>query len=48
MRTASTPPVQIIEMWKIYEAYTHYLLQIGKVMAPAGYTPKFKVAKFLN
>lgn len=48
MRTANTPPVQIIEMWKIYEAYTHYLLHIGKVTAPAGYSSKFKIARFLN
>lgn len=48
IRAASAPPVQIVEMWKIYEAYAHYLLHIGRVSAPAGYQSKFKIAKFLN
>lgn len=41
-------PAQIAEMWKIYEAYVHFLVHVGKVELPAGYVSKFKVAKFLN
>jgi hypothetical protein len=48
LRAAATPPAQIVEMWKIYEAYAQYLVHIGKVATPAGYSSKFKVAKFLN
>ncbi len=48
MRAASVPPVQIMEMWKIYEAYTHYLIHIGEITPPAGYQSKFKLSKFLN
>jgi len=43
-----THPAHIEEMWKIYEAYAHYLVYIGKIKFPAGYVSKFKVAKFLN
>ncbi len=48
LRAATVPPVQIMEMWKIYEAYMHYLIQIGKVSPPPEYKTKFKIAKFLN
>lgn len=41
-------PSQITEMWKIYEAYAHYLVMIGKIQFPEGYVPKFKLKKFLN
>jgi len=43
-----THPAHIEEMWKIYEAYAHYLVCIGKIKFPTGYVSKFKVAKFLN
>lgn len=39
-------PDQIREMWKIYEAYTHFLTRIRRAdRLPA---PKFKMARFLN
>ncbi len=41
-------PPQITEMWKIYEAYSHYLVTIGKIQLPEGYVSRFKVKKFLN
>ena len=41
-------PAQIAEMWKIYEAYVHFLVHLRKITLPEGYTSKFKVAKFLN
>lgn len=48
IRSASAPPVQIMEMWKIYEAYVQYLLYNGILETPPGYTTKFKLSKFLN
>jgi hypothetical protein len=41
---------QIVEMWKIYEAYVHFLAKIGKISAETvGDKPvKFKLSKFLN
>jgi hypothetical protein len=47
MRSGSHP-VQIAEMWKIYEAYVQFLVMLDKVKLPQGYTSKFKVARFLN
>ncbi len=41
-------PPQITEMWKIYEAYSHYLVMIGKIQFPENYVSKFKLKKFLN
>jgi hypothetical protein len=41
-------PVQITEMWKIYEAYSYYLVAIEKISLPEGYVSKFKLKKFLN
>ena len=45
--TGAMPP-QITEMWKIYEAYMHYLVMIRKVELPEGYVSRFKLKKFLN
>lgn len=42
---------QITEIWKIYHAYIHFLIKIGKVPASAvasNRNSKFKLAKFLN
>lgn len=39
-------PSQIQEMWKVYEAYVYYLIQVGKVQGRPG--TKFKPGKFLN
>lgn len=43
-------PAQIQEMWKIYEAYVQYLMQVGKAAVPANMEggAKFKRGKFLN
>lgn len=41
-------PVQIAEMWKIYEAYVQFLVLLKKITLPPGYVSRFKVAKFLN
>lgn len=41
-------PAQILEMWKIYEAYANYLLFAGVIELPKGVVSKFKVARFLN
>jgi hypothetical protein len=41
-------PAHIEEMWKIYEAYSSFLLHIGKATPPKGFSSKFKVSKFLN
>lgn len=41
---------QIVEMWKIYEAYVQFLIRIGEIPADAvsEKTKKFRVSKFLN
>lgn len=42
---------QITEVWKIYHAYTHFLIKIGKLSQTAGVShrnAKFKIGKFLN
>ena len=41
-------PSQIAEMWKIYEAYVHFLVYLKKIELPQDYASKFKVGKFLN
>ncbi len=43
-------PPQITEIWKIYEAYTYYLVLTGRVPAPADSAGagRFKVGKFMN
>lgn len=41
-------PAQISEMWKIYDAYVHFLLQMKKISPPKAGASKFKLAKFLN
>ncbi len=39
-------PENVVEIWRIYEAYIYFLSRIGKVtQAPKG---KFKLAKFIN
>lgn len=42
---------QITEIWKIYHAYVHFLIKVGK-LSPVNLSPrfnkKFKIAKFLN
>lgn len=48
LRAANTAPGHITEMWKIYEAYSHYLIHIGIADAPAGYQSRFKIARFMN
>lgn len=48
LRKATGVPSHITETWTIYEAYSHYLLHIGKVAAPEGFESKFKLSKFLN
>ncbi len=40
-------PEMLQESWRIYEAFGHFLLKIGKIKAPAG-TSKYKTGKFLN
>lgn len=41
---------QIVEMWKIFQAYTYYLVKIGKVSGKimSSKMSKFKINKFLN
>jgi hypothetical protein len=39
---------QIIEMWKIFQAYVHYLIRIGKITEVGGRGGKFRINKFLN
>lgn len=50
IRSAGTNalPAQITEMWKIYEAYIHFLVLNAKIQAPEGYVSRFKLKKFLN
>lgn len=47
---STSHPAQIQEMWKIYEAYAQYLVQVGKISPQntGENTSKFKRAKFLN
>lgn len=47
LQTAN-PPAQVTEMWKIYEAYTQYLLRVGKLKNLDRGNSKFKFSKFLN
>lgn len=43
-------PVQITEMWRIYQAYLYFIIKIGKI--PPGIlsakVSKFKISRFLN
>lgn len=43
-------PENVKEMWKIFEAYIHYLVQIGKVELDKrdSYFTKFRLGRFLN
>ncbi len=45
---AKSQPAHIEEMWKIYEAYSYFLVHIGKIVPPKGHSSKFKISKFLN
>lgn len=42
--------IQIIEMWRIYQAYLYYLIKIGRIDEAdgVGKISKFKINKFLN
>ncbi len=41
--------VQIVEMWKIFQAYLYYLIKIGRIPAEeVQQSGKFKISKFLN
>lgn len=42
-------PAPVIEVWKIFEAYTHYLILVNKIELKDGEAPSsFKLNKFLN
>ncbi|MCB0554123.1 MAG: hypothetical protein KDD02_11270 [Phaeodactylibacter sp.] len=42
-------PEQIIELWKIFEAYVHYLITLGKIEACGEEDEhKFRMSRFLN
>lgn len=43
-------PASIVETWKIFEAYLHYLIDIGQVYPEAGdnHFNKFRLGRFLN
>lgn len=40
-------PENVKEIWRIYEAFIHYLILAGKAHSD-GINPKFKLAKFIN
>lgn len=44
---ASQPP-QIIEIWKIFEAYIYYLIHVGKIDVSDKSPIRFKINRFLN
>jgi len=48
-KLAAMPP-QITEIWKIYEAYSHYLVLTGRVALPVDgeSQSRFKIGKFMN
>ncbi|MCA0237603.1 MAG: hypothetical protein LCH81_14600 [Bacteroidetes bacterium] len=48
IRSNNALPTQITEMWKIYEAYSYYLVTVGKITLPEGHVARFKLKKFLN
>lgn len=39
---------QIVEMWKIFQAYVFYLIRIGKIQGDGQEIGKFRINKFLN
>ena len=43
-------PPSIEEIWKIYEAYTYYLISLGLVQPTSGdiHFSKFRIGKFIN
>lgn len=41
-------PAHIVEMWKVYGAYVHFLIQIKQVTPSFQPDSKFKLARFLN
>ena len=45
----SQPP-QIIEIWKIFEAYVYYLVTVGKITVSESELPahRFKISRFVN
>ncbi len=46
-----TQSYQVTEIWKIYNAYTHFLIKIGKLppeSLPSQRNTRFKLGKFLN
>lgn len=41
-------PENVKEIWRIYEAFVHYLSLAGKIHPSSGNEQKFKLAKFIN
>lgn len=43
-------PDSVTEMWKIFEAYIHYLIEVEKIVTPEGDNRfnKFRLGRFLN
>jgi hypothetical protein len=50
LKESVNQPAQITEMWKLYEAYVHYLTLVGKIQSTEAReaASKFRMGKFLN